>query len=143
MKMLNKRIVFPVLTFGLIGMSQVALAEVRDLTKDEIIAMFSGKTVWGDKVDKGIRSRSRSIKRNMVYYAPDGTFKSKRLDEKGAGEGKWYVNEENLLCKESGKKHKMKCRRVVDKNGKIKKYKDKKHVWNFTKFKDGNCIEKC
>ena len=44
MKMLNKRIVFAVLTFGLIGMSQVALAEVRDLTKDEIITVFSGKT---------------------------------------------------------------------------------------------------
>ena len=136
-------IIFSALTFGLIGTSQVALAEMRDLTKDEIIAMFSGKTVWGDKEPKVTRSFRLPAKRNKVYYAPDGTFKSKRLDEKGSGEGKWYVNEENLLCKESGKKHKMKCRRIVDKNGKIKKYKGKKHVWNFTKFKDGNCIEKC
>ena len=52
MKMLNKRIIFAVLTFGLIGMSQVALAETRDLTKDEIIAMFSDKTVWGNHAKK-------------------------------------------------------------------------------------------
>ena len=143
MKILNKRIVIVVLALGLTGMSQVALAETRDLTKDEIIAMFSGKTVWGEIANKGLMSAKRSIKRNMVYYAPDGTFKSKRLDEKESGEGKWYVNEENLLCKESGKTHKMKCRRVVDKNGKIKKYNGEKHVWNFSKFKDGNCIEKC
>jgi hypothetical protein len=142
MKMLNKRIFFAVLTFGLIGMSQVALAEMRDLTKNEIIAMFSGKTVWGEKANKGLMSVKRSIKRNMVYYAPDGTFKSKRLDEKESSEGKWYVNEENLLCKENIDGD-MKCRRVVDKNGKIIKYKGKKHVSNLTKFKDGNCIEKC
>ena len=141
MKMLNQRIVFAVLTFGLIGMSQVALAEMRDLTKDEIIAMFSDKTVWGHKAGKVGRS-SKSNRRNKVYYAPDGTFKSERLDERQSFEGKWYVNEENLICKENIDGD-MKCRRVVDKNGKIKKYKDKKHVWNFTKFKDGNCIKKC
>ena len=130
MRILNKMVVRSVLAFGLIGMSQVSIAEMRDLTKDEIIAMFSDKTVWGNHAKRN--------KRNKVYYAPDGTFKSKRLDEIESGEGKWYVNEENLLCKESGETHEMKCRRVVDKNGKIKKYKDKKHVWNFTKFEDGN-----
>ena len=133
MKILYEKMVFAVLAFGLIGMSQVALAETRDLTKDEIIVMFSDKTVWGN--------HARKNRRNKVYYAPDGTFKGKRLDEIGGGEGKWYVDDANLLCIE--KEGDTRCRRVVDKNGKIKKYKGKKHVWNYTKFKDGNCIEKC
>ena len=128
MKMLNKRIIFAVLTFGLIGMSQVALAETRDLTKDEIIAMFSDKTVWGNHAKKD--------RRNKVYFAPDGTFKSKRLDEKGGSEGKWSVDDKNRLCME--KNGDTRCRTVVDKNGKIIKYKGKKHVWNYTKFEDGN-----
>ena len=134
MKMLNKRIVFAVLTFGLMGTSQAVLAEMRDLTKDEIIAMFSGKTVWG--------KHARKDKRNMVYFAPDGSMKNKRLDERESYEGKWDVNEENRLCRENIDGN-MKCFRVVDKNGKILLYKDLKHVWYFTKFKDGNCIEKC
>lgn len=133
MKMLNKRIVFAALTFGLIGMSQVALAEMRDLTKDEIIAMFSGKTAWGKHARKAVRK--------MAYFAPDGTRIIKRLDEKGGAEGKWYADDKNLLCMEY--EGDTKCRRVVDKKGKIKLYKGEKHTWNFTKFKDGNCIEKC
>jgi len=130
MKMLNKRIVFAALTFGLIGMSQVALAETRDLTKDEITAMFSGKTAWGKHAKKDNRT--------MVYFAPDGTYKAKRLDQRDSSEGKWYANDENLLCMEKGGH--TRCRRVVDKNGKIKKYKGTNLVWNYTKFKDGNKI---
>ncbi|GMR05646.1 MAG: hypothetical protein BMS9Abin25_0221 [Gammaproteobacteria bacterium] len=133
MQLRDKRIIFAALTFGLIGINQVALAEMRDLTKDEIIEMFSGKTVWGN--------HARKNKRHMVYFSPDGTFKGKRLDKDGETEGKWYVDDENLLCKV--KDGDTKCRRVVDKNGKIKKYKGKKKVWNYTKFKDGNCLEKC
>ena len=130
MKLLNKRIVFAVLAFGLIGTSQVALAEKRDLTKDEIIEMFSDKTVWGNHAEKG--------RRKEVYFAPDGTFRQRRYSKRDTwlNEGKWYVNDENLLCME--KNGETKCRRVVDKNGKIKIYKGKKHVWNYTKFKDGN-----
>ena len=104
---------------------------MKDLNKDEIIAAFSGKTAWGNHAFKN--------KRNMVYFAPDGTFKGKRLDERGSATGKWYVDDENRLCME--KNGDSKCRRVVDKKGKLKKYKGKKHVWNFTKFKDGDQIK--
>lgn len=67
MKIINEIVVRAVLAFGLMGISQVALAETRDLTKDEIIVMFSGNTVWGNHAKKS--------RKNMVYYAPDGTFK--------------------------------------------------------------------
>lgn len=138
MKILNMRIAIAALTFGLIGMSQVAFAEMRDLTKDEIIEIFSDKTVWGDSAKKG----GRVVKRNMVYFAPDGTFIGKRLDERNRAEGEWYVNDEDLLCMKNDNGQE-KCLRVVDKNGKIRKYNNYTHVWNFSKFKDGNCIEKC
>lgn len=134
MKIINEMVIRAVLAFGLMGMSQVALAETRDLTKDEIMATFSDKTAWGKSTKRG----KRNDKRVKVYYAPDGTFKSKRLDEREECEGKWYVNEENLLCKESVNCNEMKCRRIVDKNGTIKKYKGYDHVGTFTKFKDGN-----
>jgi hypothetical protein len=135
MKIFYEKMFFVVLAFGLIGMSQVALAETRDLTKDEIIEMFSDKTVWGN--------HARKNKRDKVYFASDGTLKSEVYERHidWESEGKWYVNDENQLCME--KEGDTRCLRVVDKNGKIIKYKGKKHVWNYTKFKDGNCFEKC
>jgi len=128
-----KIIVCSALAFGLTGMSQVALAEMRDLTKNEITETFSGKTVWSNHANKNRSSKT--------YYAPDGTLKNKRSKDIGTREGKWYVDDKNLLCKEYDGD--TKCRRVVDKSGKLKMYKGKKHVGNYKKFKDGNCLEKC
>ncbi len=128
MKAIYKKMALFALGSFLLASTQVALAEMRDLTKDEIMTTFSDKTVWGN--------HARKEKRTRVYFSPDGTYKSKRLDEKGSAEGKWSVNDNNQLCME--RDGDTKCRRVVDKKGKIKKYKGKKHVWNYTKFKDGN-----
>ncbi len=91
-------------------------------------AMFSGKTDGGKHAKK-------KDNRTEVYFAPDGNaYKAKRLDQRDSSEGKWYANDENLLCMEKGGH--TRCRRVVDKNGKIKKYKGTNLVWNYTKFKD-------
>ncbi len=128
MNSINKKIAVSVLASFLLITTQASLAEMRELNKDEIIAAFSGKTAWGHHEWKD--------KRTKVYFAPDGTFKGKRLDERGGGAGKWSVNDKNQLCME--KNDNSKCRRVVDKNGKLKRYKGDKLVWNFTKFKDGN-----
>ena len=128
MSKINKKFISIVLMFGLMGFSSLTFAEKRTLTGDEVTAMFSDKTVWGNHAKKD--------NRNKVYFAPDGTFKSKRLDGSGGSEGKWSVDDENRLCME--KNGDTRCRTVVDKNGKIIKYKGKKHVWNYTKFEDGN-----
>ena len=156
MKTLN--VIFcTVLASCLIGISQVALAEKRALSADEVTAMFSDKTVWGHHTNKP--------KKYMVYYSPDGTFKRKRIVEgstnqngiavvlsssqSGGGiyktkqvdtnkivQGKWSVDEKGRLCI---KKKKKKCRMIVDDNGVIKRYKESNnHVWTFTKFEDGD-----
>ncbi len=128
MKTINKKIALSALVSFLLVTTQVALAEMRDLTKDEIMTMFSNKTVWGN--------HARNDKRAKVYFSADGTFTARRLDERGGSKGNWSVNDENQMCME--RDGDTRCRRVVDKKGKIKKYKGKKHVWNYTKFKDGN-----
>ncbi|MFW2438311.1 MAG: hypothetical protein ACN4GR_02960 [Arenicellales bacterium] len=88
MKAINKKVALVGLVSCLLGTTQLALAEKKDLNKDEIIATFSGKTAWGNHAIKG--------KRNMVDFAPDGTYISKHLDEKSSGEGKWSVDGSNL-----------------------------------------------
>ena len=135
MRIMNEMVFRSILAFGLIGMCQVVQAEMRDLTKDEIIKTFSDKTAWGNHAEKNGRDE--------VYFAPDGTFRLRKYTDRDTwlNEGKWYVNDENLLCME--KNGKTKCRRVVDKNGKIKIYKGKRHVWSYKKFKDGNCFKEC
>ena len=126
---MNKKLLSALLVSFLLSASQAALAGWEDMTAEEITAAFSGKTAWGNHAIKN--------RRNMVYFAPDGTFKGKRLDEKGSGEGKWSVDGSNLCLEKEGD---TRCRRCAQKkkNGKIRKYKGKKHVWTYTKFEDGN-----
>jgi len=124
---INKKLVSALLVLGIMGFSNLTLAETRDLTEDEIVTMFSDKTAWG--------KHAKTDKSNKVYFAPDGTYKSKRLDKSGGSEGTWSVDGSDLCVKKNGD---TRCRKVVDKNGNIIKYKGKKHVWTYTKFEDGN-----
>ena len=125
---LNMKFACAILAFGFVGMSQPALAEQRDLNKDEIMAKFSDKTVSGHHATNDMKS--------ITYFAADGTFKGKRLDKEGITEGKWTADDKNLLCR--GKEGNRNCRRVVDDNGTIKIYNEKDHVWTYTKFENGN-----
>lgn len=154
---MNKKRVFTVLVSGLICMSQTALAEKRVLNTDEIMEMFSGKTVWGNHTTRD--------KKNMVYYSPDGTFEGKRLIEGSTSkkntvavihgdrynikhvnpdkihQGKWSVDKKGRLCIKKKKKQKM-CRVIAYDNGVIKGFKgSNEHIWTGTKFEDGNHIQ--
>ena len=125
MKIMNEMVVRAVLACGLIGMSQVVLAEQRTLTGDEVTAMFSDKTVWGEHAFKD--------KKTIGYFAADGSL----LKNKKESKGKWSVDKKGRLCiKKGGEK---KCTKIVDDGGVIKKYNKKnKHVYTYTKFEDGN-----
>lgn len=127
MRIINEMVVRSVLAYCILGISQVALAEQRVLNADEVTAMFSDKTVWGEHAFKP--------KKSIVYLSSDGTYKSRRLDVDETNEGKWSVNKKGELCMKNKKE---KCRKVVDEDGVIKKYKKKKHVWTYTKFEEGN-----
>jgi len=126
---MNKKLVSALLVSCLLVVSHTALAGWEDMTAEDITAAFSGKTAWGNHAIKD--------KRNMVYFAADGSWKSKRLNEKGGSEGKWSVDGSNLCMEKEGD---TRCRRCAQKkkDGKIRKYKGKKHVWTYTKFEDGN-----
>ncbi|GAG69768.1 unnamed protein product [marine sediment metagenome] len=111
MKMLNKRIVFSALIFVLMGMSQVVLAEQRTLTGDEVTAMFSDKTVWGEHAIKD--------KQTVGYFAADGSFTGRNLANKNTkSTGKWSVDKKGRLCLKKGGEKK-KCTTVVDDGGEI------------------------
>jgi len=128
MKIINEMVVRAVLAFGLIGMSQAVLAEQRVLNADEVAAMFSDKTVWGEHAFKE--------KKTMSYFSADGSFTGKQLDINETTKGKWSVYKKGRLFLERGGDNL--CRKVVDDGGVIKKYKKKKHVFTYTKFEDGN-----
>jgi hypothetical protein len=128
MEIKSEMVVRSVLAFGLIVISHVVQAEQRDLNADEVTVMFSGNTATGEHAFKK--------KKSMVYFSPDGTYKGKRLDKNTSRQGKWSVDDKAQLCME--KDGDTRCRRVVDDNGTIKKYKKNKHVWTFTKFEDGD-----
>ena len=132
MKTLNI-IVCTVLVSGLLGMSQVALAEKRLLTADEVTALVSGKTAWLQHAFKD--------KKLVVYYSPDGTWKSKRLDKNKTDKGKWSVDKEGRLCMNKWKN----CRRIYDVGGAVKDHQgSNEHNMTYTKFEDGDKLcDKC
>jgi hypothetical protein len=123
---MNKKLISAFLVFGIMGFSNFTLAEERDLTGGEVTAMFSDKTVWGENAKK----------KTISYFAADGSFNGKNLDNNKASKGKWSVDKEGQLCLD--RKGKNKCRKVVDDGGLIKKYKGSKHVFTYTKFEEGN-----
>ena len=127
MRKINKNFISIVLMFGLMGFSSLILAEERTLTGDEVTAMFSDKTVWGEHAVKD--------KKSISYFAADGSYSGKNLTKNTKSKGKWSVDKKGRLCIDKGDK---KCRKIVDDGGEIKKYKKKKHVYTYTKFEDGN-----
>ena len=130
MRIMNEMVVRFVLVFGLPGMSQVVLAEQRVLKAGEVTAMFSDKTVWGEHAFKD--------KKTIGYFAADGSFTGRNLAKKNKkSNGKWSVDKKGRLCLKKGGGEK-KCRKLVDDDGVIKKYNDKKHVYTYTNFEDGN-----
>jgi len=128
MKKMNKKFVSTLLVFGIMGFSNLTLAEERVLTGDEVTAMFSDKTVWGEHAIKGYKSIS--------YFAADGSYNGKNLTKNKKSKGKWSVDEKGQLCLD--RKGDNLCRKVVDDGGVIKKYKGSKHVFTYTKFEEGN-----
>jgi hypothetical protein len=113
---------FAVLSF----MMQPALS--GEMSKDEIVAAFSGKTVEGNH-----HTKDYEFKR---YYDPNGTIYSVS-DKKGKREGKWSA-EEGKLC-EGFRKNK--CHKVVREGDVIRKYNKKgKNNITYKKFTDGKNI---
>lgn len=133
MKMLLKTLVFCFISCGLITATQVVVAEERELSKDEVTALFSGKTATGN--------HPRKNRASTVYFAPDGAWKGKGMagGKQVQNQGKWSVDGEGRLCME--KNGDTRCRRVVDDNGVIKKYKQDKLTWTYTKFEDGDQVK--
>ena len=119
------------LAFGL------STAEAKDLTGDEIRALFSGKTIhsYHERKDFDI----------VAFYAPDGTV---RMERKGdTWTGKWRIDGNNICLQlndpYSGVPRKERCRIIAEEDGVYKKYKVKDngnrvHIITYRKFEDGN-----
>ena len=123
MKKINRKLVSTLFVFVIMGFSNLTLAEAPTLTGDEVMAMFSDKTVWGEHAFKDRKS--------IAYFAADGSWTNSKKST-----GKWSVDKKGRLCLERGGDNK--CRKVVNDGGVIRKYNKKKHVYTYTKFEDGN-----
>ena len=116
---------FAVLSF----LVQPALA--GEMSEDEIIAAFSGKTAEGYHHKKDFEFKR--------YYDPNGTLYAVS-DKKGKRKGKWSAKQ-GKLCEEFNDTNK--CRRVEKDGSVIKKWNPKgKHVVTYKKFTDGNNLQK-
>jgi hypothetical protein len=107
----------------------------RQLNKNEMVELFSGKTAYEDVLSRGEKS--------VTYYNPDGNLHC-IVDGKTEYHGSWSI-ESGEFCVEFGESKR--CRLVVENNGVFKKYKltdsgAKKHVVTFEDFRDGNAVEK-
>ncbi len=106
-------------------------AAERTLNRDEVMTLFSDKTVqyYHERKDFDIEA----------YYAPDGSLRGKRGDKKL--NATWSVEEHGSLC--ISRHGQNRCRIIVENNGVYKKYKEKGDgsrvlVITYRKFIDGN-----
>lgn len=125
---------FVLLIFALL-ISQTAYADEGDLSKDEVINLFSGKTVDAYHVKKDLDIKT--------YYDPGGTYVQIRDGEKR--DGKWYVRDDGYMCMSPSHRDKEFCRIVMKKGDNYRKIKVKgngKRVYiiSYKKFSDGNSI---
>ena len=110
---------------------QGPLLPVGTLTRDEVIRLFSGKTVESITASKGRVSHT--------YYAPDG--KLEQLQEGSRRFGTWRVTDNARIClKMEGLEEK--CRIIVQEGKEVKKYIVKKsgqhqHSVSYRNFRNG------
>ena len=123
---------FPTLLLLMLA-SQAVFA--KDLTKDEVTSLFSGKTVDAYHVKKDFEIKT--------YYDPDGTYKQIRDGEKRSGE--WQVRDDGYMCMSSSHRDKEFCRVVVKKGDKYRKLKVKGNgkrifIISYKNFVDGDTL---
>jgi len=111
-------------------------AEWRILSNDEVIDLFTGKTVKGYHVKKKYAFTS--------YYEPTGTFRSYQGEAREPRLGKWWVNNEGDICIRWQDESKDLCRKMItDDDGNYRKVLVKKNgkqilIVRFESFIDGN-----
>lgn len=110
----------------------VSPQEERQLSKDEISLMFSGKTVEGYNHKKKFRFKN--------YFDPNGALKGFNLKKNKHFTGIWKV-EENKLCREW--KNKMnKCGKIKISNGIVQQFDPFNNLaLTYESFADGNKIK--
>jgi hypothetical protein len=115
----------------LASMSKDPLLPLGTLSKEELLALFSGQTVESVTAGKGRVSRT--------YYNPDGTLE--QIQDGKIRSGKWRVRNDSRICLQMEDLDE-KCRIVVKEDGDIKKYIVKKngqhqHSVSYKKFTKG------
>jgi hypothetical protein len=113
------------------SMSKDPLLPLGTLSKEELLDLFSGKTVESVTAVKGRVSQT--------YYNPDGTLE--QIQEGKVRFGKWRVRNDARICLQMENLEE-KCRIIVKEDGDIRKYIVKKngqhqHSVSYRKFTQG------
>ncbi|MDH3900448.1 MAG: DUF995 domain-containing protein [Gammaproteobacteria bacterium] len=123
------KIILVCLLAAALGATGLRAAE-KVLSGDEVMALFSGKTV-----DYTLVTRDRAV---SAYYAEEGSMRGMSGGNKMSGS--WSVSDKGELCIDYGKG--LRCRHIIEEDGVYKKYKEKDgkkiHVVTYYKFTDGN-----
>ncbi len=117
-----------------------ACSKGRELSADEIRALFSDKTVQGFHEIKKYRFES--------YYDPLGVFKSWQDEKRILRTGKWWVTDNDKICIRWNRTDTDLCRRMItDDHNRYWKVKvspvtgTRKRVVTFSMFEDGKGLQ--
>lgn len=119
--------------FALTGLV-VGCEQQRELSAEEIRALFSGKTVEGYHEIYQYTFRS--------YYEPDGTYRSYQDASTQPRNAKWWIEGKDMCIQWASQSIEL-CRRIIKVGGIYKKVmrkngKTKKVVVTYKRFRTGN-----
>lgn len=119
--------------FVAVTVSHSVFAE--DLPRDEVLKLFSGKTVEAYHVKKDFDIKT--------YFNTDGTYRQFRDGEPRAG--KWWVKDDGKMCMQRSDRNREYCRIIVKAGDKLTKVKVKEngkrvHLLDYKKFTEGDAL---
>lgn len=126
--MRNKKLLTAILGLGMVLNAGAVLAE-KQLSADEVKALFVGKTADGTNVIKG---------KNYKLYTKDATS-AVHKNAKRTKDVSWHVTEDGQHCVQLNKLH---CGHIMDMgNGVYHKVSDGEHINTLKNFQEGNHID--